>query len=190
VSKYTRRELLETGLAGSLAIGVCGGLVRISAQSKNGASAIVAASETEESALLRKVMDEIIPAVDSMPAASEVGGIDYLNRLMSGDRAIAEKLRIGLAAVEKVSRVHFSAPFVSLKSEQRIEVLTALAASDRARFGSLRDYVYEAYYTNERVWKLVGYANYPSTDAGPHMIAFDEQMLANVKKRPKLYREI
>jgi hypothetical protein len=148
------------------------------------------AAETEESARLRLVMDEIIPATNSMPAASEVGGVDYLAHLMSSDREIAEKLKSGLAAVEKISHAQTNAPFVSLSKEKRIEILTALEHEDQHAFDTVRDYVYEAYYTNEKVWKLVGYHNFPTTDAGPHMGAFDEQLLANVRKRPKLYREI
>jgi hypothetical protein len=188
--KYTRRELLETGITGSVAIGVGGGLVKLTTPLNYGLASTVAASETEESALLRKVMDEIVPATDSMPAASEVGGVDYLNRLMSSDREIAERLRGGLAAVEKISQARFASAFLSLKNVQRIEVLTIFEDKDRALFDSVRDYVYEAYYTNDRVWKLVGYHNFPTTDVGPHMNAFEEQMLANVRKRPKLYREI
>lgn len=187
MTKYTRRELLETGIAGSLAFGVGRGLVQLPKSLRTNAPPT---AETQEEALLRSVIDEIIPAGDSMPAASEVGGVDYLNRLMAGDRGTAEKLRAALAATEKFSQSRFKSSFVALRHEQRIEALTAFEANDRALFGTLRDYVYEAYYTNERIWTLVGYRNYPTTDAGPHMSAFDEQLLVNVQKRPKLYREI
>lgn len=188
--KFTRRELLETGIAGSIAIGVGGGLVKLSTPLNDRAPATVDAPETEESAQLRLVMDEMIPATDSMPAASEVGGVDYLVRLMTSDHEIAENLRSALAAMEKISQAQTNAQFVSLSKEKRIEVLTALEHEDPHSFDSVRDFVYEAYYTNEKVWRLVGYHNFPTTDAGPHMGAFDEQFLANVRKRPKLYREI
>jgi hypothetical protein len=188
--KFTRRELLETGIAGSIAIGVGDGLIKLSTPLNYRVPSAVAAPEREESARLRLVMDEIIPATDSMPAASEVGGVDYLTRLMSSDREIAEKFRSALAAVEKISRAQLTASFVSLNKEKRLEVLIALEYEDQHSFDSVRDYIYEAYYTNERVWKLVGYHNFPTTDVGPHMSAFDEQLLVNVRKRPKMYREI
>jgi len=188
--KFTRRQLIETGIVGSIAIGVGGDLVKLSTPLNYRVPSTVAASETEESARLRLVMDEMIPAADSMPAASEVGGVDYLTRLMSSNREISEKLRAGLAAIERISQARLAMPFVSLNKEKRIEVLTALEHEDRLSFDSVRDYIYEAYYTNEKIWKLVGYHNFPTTDVGPHLDAFDEQLLVNVRKRPKLYREI
>lgn len=187
--KFTRRELLETGIAGSIAIGVGGGLVKLSMPLSYRSPSTVDAAETEEAARLRLVMDEIIPATDSMPAASEVGGVDYLARLMGNDPEIAGKLGSSLAAVEKISQVQ-GASFASLSKEKRIAVLAAFEQQEPHSFDTLRDYIYEAYYTNEKVWKRIGYHNFPSTDAGPHMGAFDERLLVNVRQRPKLYREI
>ena len=74
--------------------------------------------------------------------------------------------------------------------QKRIEVLAALEHEDPHSFDTVRDFVYEAYYTNEKVWKLIGYRNFPTTDVGPHMGAFDEQLLVNVRKRPAFYKEI
>ena len=55
---------------------------------------------------------------------------------------------------------------------------------------ALRDLVYEAYYTQPRVWKLIGYEFNPTNEAGPHLKPFDESVLAQVKKMPRRYREV
>jgi hypothetical protein len=56
-------------------------------------------------------------------------------------------------------------------------------------FATLRDFTYEAYYTRPKVWKLIGYEFYPTNQSGPRMEPFDEAVLAQVRKMPRLYRE-
>jgi hypothetical protein len=57
-------------------------------------------------------------------------------------------------------------------------------------FSTLRDSVYEAYYIQPQVWKLIDYEFYPTDQPGPRMKPFDEAVLAQVRKLPKLYREV
>ena len=57
-------------------------------------------------------------------------------------------------------------------------------------FAKLRDLVYESYYTQPSVWKLIGYELHPTNESGPNMSPFDDSVLAKVAKMRKLYREI
>lgn len=80
---------------------------------------------------------------------------------------------------------------VGLPRAERIEALKEFERLDTQKlFSSLRDYVYEAYYTQPRVWKLIGYEFYATNKSGPPMKAFDESPLAQVRKKPKLYKEV
>jgi hypothetical protein len=134
-------------------------------------------------------MDQIIPASDSMPAASEAGGVEYLDRLTSQTPEISADLENALAAVQQVAMKERGKDFTALSPGDRMETLKKLEKQQPQVFGSLRDYVYESYYTQPKIWKLIGYEFYPTNAAGPMMKPFDESVLAKVKKMPKLYRE-
>jgi hypothetical protein len=135
--------------------------------------------------VLRAAMDEVIPASDGMPAASEVSGVAYMERIAGADADVANEIRAALAALQKTSEQ----PLDRLGHDARVMALKNFEAADPNQFAHLRDYVYESYYTQPAVWKLIGYEFYPTDHAGPHMEPFDDSILAEVRKRPRLYRE-
>ena len=166
------------------------GLYSLHDEHKTQAASVSGALDKHDRDVLGAAMDEIIPAGNTMPAASEVGSVDYLDKLAGRDKQAAQRLRESLTALEELSYKRFQAIFLSLSHEQRIESLTALEKGNMDDFKVLRDYVYEAYYTRPTVWKLLGYEFYPTNMSGPHMKPFDEAVLADVRKKPKYYREV
>jgi hypothetical protein len=175
--RWTRRDFLEAG-SGTAA------LVTFIQPAR------AAAFTTGERAALTAAMDEMIPAADGMPAASQVGGLDYLERVAPQIAGLHDRLRQGLAHLESESQRHFRRPFVKLSRARRVEVLQAVERFVAPEFfTTLRDFVYEAYYTRPEIWKRMGYEFYSTDHAGPHMKPFDESVLAQVKKRGKHYRE-
>ena len=149
-----------------------------------------ATPETQQRDLLRNAMDEIIPAGDGMPAASEVDGVDYLEKLCDRDAKVAKELRGSLSALDELTQKQFQGAFVGLSHEQRVQALTALEKQQADAFKTLRDYVYEAYYEQPQVWKLIDYHLYPTNEGGPTLKPFNEEILAEVRKKPKFYREV
>jgi hypothetical protein len=141
-------------------------------------------------ATLRAAMDEIIPAVEDMPAASAVGGVEYVARVAREDKAIRQAIGQSLAGLEALSKRLKAKPFTALSRPQRVETLQAYEQQSPKEFVTLRDFTYEAYYTEPRVWKLIGYELHPTNEAGPRVKPFDESVLAQVKKMPKRYREV
>jgi hypothetical protein len=184
--KFTRRKFLRTTLAGSLAAGAP---ATGKASEVSGAVA-PAVHESDQRESLRAAMDELIPANDGMPSASEVGGLEYLDRLGREELQIAQDLKQALDSLERLSQSRFRSAFTGLSSPQRVDALGALEAGSPEVFAKLRDYVYESYYTQPRVWKLIGYEFYPTNQSGPHMKPFDESVLDKVRQMPKLYREV
>ena len=166
----TRREFLATSAAAPL----------IAIESR-----AAAVFDRRERAVLQAAMDEIIPASDGMPPASAAGGVPYLERVAAGDADVALEIRNALAALAKCSEQAFE----TLDQEARIMVLKKLETEHSLEFAHLRDYVYESYYTQPKIWELIGYEFYPTDHTGPRMEPFDESILADVRKRPKLYRE-
>jgi hypothetical protein len=191
--RWTRRRFLETGLKGSIMVGsgVATGTLRAKeAAAERQARLPVSGLTQAQRELLRATMDEIIPAGDGMPAASAVGGVDYLDRLVSQDSDIRAELERSLTAVQQLCRQQLGKDFIAISQEDRLETLRKLEKQQPEILASLRDYVYESYYTQPRVWKLIGYEFYPTNGAGPKMKPFDESVLAKAKKMPKLYREV
>lgn len=135
-------------------------------------------------------MDEIIPAGDGMPAASQAGGLEYLERVSRQEPQIGADLEQALHALERLTESRFHAGVASVTSSQRVEILTALETQSSEVFAKLRDHVYEAYYIQPKIWQIIGYDFYPTNESGPHMKAFDESVLSNVRKMPRLYREV
>ncbi len=191
-NKWTRRKFLETGLKGSLVVGGGAvGSIRAAAQTPvRRQKPPWPGLDAHERELLRAAMDELIPSGDGMPSASEIGGVVYLERLARELPDFRRDLEKALTTLEEISQKLHEKSFSSLSRPERVAVLEQLERRAAPKiFASLRDSVYEAYYTNPQVWKLIGYELYPTNQPGPHMKPFDEAMLADVRKRPRLYRE-
>jgi len=182
---WTRRGFLATGLASAASPSL---VVEIdAAPAKRGPS--VGALTAGETDTLKAAADEIIPAGDGMPSASEMGGVDYVRKLVEHEPTISGDIRRSLTALEKGAREKFKKPFDQIDRQSRVELLTNLEKSSPHVFAMLRDSIYESYYTQPRIWKLIGYEFYPTDHPGPHMEPFDEAVLSEIRKRPKFYRE-
>jgi hypothetical protein len=184
--KWTRRKFLETSLAGPLVLSGAKSTPVDAATSTLAGMSLTRA----EVKILQAAMDEIIPAGDGMPAASEVGGVQYLERVARGNREFLKDLKRSLAHLERISHKRFEKGFSRLSPAERVQALRQFERGSANDFAELRDDVYEAYYTQPQVWKLIGYEFYPTNEAGPQMKPFDESVLATVRKRPKHYREV
>jgi hypothetical protein len=193
VKKLSRRKILEAGVFGSIAMSGAGA-ARLSfafggsqTGDQKSASRVFDARQRD---LLRMAMDEIIPAADGMPAASEANGVDYLENLAGRDAKAAKELQESLTALETLSQKRTQTSFLLLSHKKRMDALVLLERQKPDYFNVLRDSVYEAYYEQPQVWKLIGYQYYPTNGGGPVPEPFDEQILADVRKKPKHYREV
>lgn len=185
---WTRRKFLSASAAAPITAPVALDLVTTIEAAPRETTSSGALSEQERN-VLHAAMDEIIPASDGMPAASEAGGLQYLKRIAAEDAGVVDDIRKSLAALNKCSEQLFEKAFDRLEREARVAALTKLETAAPVDLARLRDYTYEAYYTQPGIWKLIGYEFYPTDHPGPHMKPFDESILAEVRKRPKLYRE-
>ncbi len=148
---------------------------------------VIAASEKR---MVLLVMDEIIPAGDGMPSASQAGGMAYMERLAVNEPEVAKQFGQSLHILDAFSVRRFEREFSELEAEERISALEEMERDAPQQFGFLRGTVYETYYTQPAIWKLIGYVPYPTDRKGPHLKPFDDSLLANVRNRSKLYREV
>src|ERR1700761_3052520 len=98
--------------------------------------------DARERAVLVVAMDEIVPASDGMPAASEAGGLAYLERIAFQEASVAAEIRNSVAALLASSEQ----PFDRLPHEARVRTLQRLESQKPNDFAHLRGYVYEGYY--------------------------------------------
>ena len=124
-----------------------------------------------------------------MPSASTVGVVEYITALTTQNPSIRKTLFLNLNQLQILSQTKFKASFPRLTPKQRVSVLQLMEQQQLASFSSLRDYTYEGYYTQPKVWKLMGYDFKPTNGGAPRMKPFDEAALAQVRKKPKYYRE-
>ncbi|HEV8130519.1 MAG TPA: gluconate 2-dehydrogenase subunit 3 family protein [Acidobacteriota bacterium] len=153
---------------------------------------------------LRAAADEIIPAAGGMPAASQVGAVSYIEVVLAKVPELKKQVQAALNQLDTRAQSLFKQSFAKVSSAERVELLRAFqeqserpgpagtlyASIPTNLFATLRDLVYEAYYTSPKVWPLLGYKLYPTNDAGPDMKPFDDTILAEIRKRPKNYREV
>jgi hypothetical protein len=193
-TKWTRRRFLELVKRSMIAGG--GTVLTLShahpaaAAASHSTGPATTGFDSKSRRLLKAVADEIIPAGDGMPACSEAGGIEYLDKLAKSSPSIKRELQKSLQALVKIVQAAHGRAFEALSSEQRVEVLKKFESQPEPQlFATLRDYVYESYYLQPEVWKKIGYEFHPTNQAGPAMKPFDEALLAKVRAMPKLYRE-
>ena len=132
-------------------------------------------------ATLRAAVDRIIPARGRMPAASSVGAVEYLEALSAGDQDIQQRLSKVIAALGPT--------FADSSGNEQVSALETLEKADPPSFAALRDVVYEAYYTNPRIWALIGYSFRRGDRKTAPLEDFDTKLLARVQQLPRLYRE-
>jgi len=172
--RWTRRHFFEAA---------AGALASLQAAASRGNPANARTSRFAET--LRAAMDEIIPAADGMPSASEAGVARYLQEAAIRRDSVERALKRAAAALEK------SAPdrrFASLDRAGRVRALRALEERQPAAFAELRDLVYEGYYTNPEIWKRIGFEFYGPDRPGPGIAEFDAAALERVRARPPFYR--
>ncbi len=104
-----------------------------------------------------------------------------LEGLSTRDQDFQQRLATALAALGPA--------FSESSDNEQIRALEKLEKADPLSFAALRDVVYEAYYTNPKVWALIGYRFRTGNRKTAPLEEFDTTLLARVQQLPRLYRE-
>ena len=191
MKQLTRREFLEIAARRSVTAGIAAGVLLESSCLRSPEDTSALGLDSSGTETLIAVIDEIIPAADGMPAASEAGTLPYFELLAASESALPETVQASLRIANAHSQERFGESFGSISREQRGEILSAFETSgDAALFLKLRNYVYEAYYLQPRVWALIGYDPHPTNAAGPQMEPLDQTLLNRVRALSPLYKEV
>ena len=145
---------------------------------------------SSEHETLKFAMDGIIPSNAKMPSASDVGSTDYILKILEELPDLKPLFTLLLSTLDSIGLEKNNQVFSDLNSSKQTEVLVELEQNNPDLFKILKDFTYEAYYLNEKVWPLIGYEPHPTGTLGPTMEPFDENMLNKVKNLPPMYIKI
>jgi hypothetical protein len=149
-------------------------------------------SFTAQQALsLTSVLDEIVPRSSDgkLPAAGELGVIDYVGLALQQMPALQTTILQGLAALEDVSRRSKEKGFAALSKRDRLEVLDELALVDAAFLPTLTFLTFVGYYRDGRIVTALGLQPRPPHPGGYELPPNDLSLLEPVRRRSKMYRE-
>ena len=147
---------------------------------------------TAERRTLRAAADVLIPAQGQMPAASAVGAVRYVERIAGTDEKLAALLLDGLRAMEAHAATTHSVRFDLVGDDEQAEILARFEKSDTPAgfFVAFRDLVYESYYTQARIQKLLGYNFRSGRRRTAPLEPFDDELVARVRQMGPLYRQV
>ena len=178
--RWTRRRFLAVA-GGTTATGLV-------AKPSLAAAAKAPSLARAERATLRAFADEIIPAGNAMPSATEAGAAGYIETLAAANEEVRAQVQGALRAIDEAARVQHRRPFARLDGPRRLELLRALEKTAPDTFQPARNLVYEGYYTQAVVQQRLGYEFIPADGKGPPLEPFDDTALERVKGMRGLYR--
>lgn len=184
---WTRRKFIEKSVLSQIALS-SGILSQLYSCAPNDKSTSILSPDLQK--ILVAAMDEMIPADGSMPSASEVGGLNYLVKLLDQFPEEAKKLSQCLNDLNISSTKSYRQGFTEITSDERISTLQELEKNNPSFFNQLRDCTYESYYLSPQVWNLIGYEPHPTLSSGPLMEPFDVKLLDRVRMLPAIFKDI
>ena len=148
-------------------------------------------SEDQQRAL-RCVLDQIIPpsADAKMPGAGEIGLVAYIEQALQKTPDLGPMIAEGLAAADGLAAGRGAQDFASLPEAQRSQVLEELSTTHPGFLPTLTFHTYVGYYQQPRIAAALGMEAHPPYPKGFPMEAGDLSLLDEVKKRPKMFREV
>jgi hypothetical protein len=112
----------------------------------------------EQARTLRTICDRIIPE-DDFPSASQAGVLNFIDHQLSQRlRAHRETYRLGLEAIEEISRNRFGREISWLQRPHQAEVLAEFERLHKEIFDIFRSHTVEGYYGPQRTMKGSSFA--------------------------------
>jgi hypothetical protein len=188
-AKWSRRKFSKAVISAQLLL-ASGALSLPLACAKTKNSESDSPLNKEQLGTLKLAMDEIIPANDTMPSASEIGSVAYVVNIVEDLPDLALLFQSLTDKIEELSLQSSGSVFSELNRKERINLLTNFEQTEPDLFNVMKNFTYESSYTNEKVFELINYEPHPTGTMGPDMEPFDEKLLDRVKKLPTMYTKI
>ncbi len=139
---------------------------------------------------LSEVMDRLIPAVDDLPAAGEMGLGSEVERMAGEVPRYGEAMESVLGALSTDPLSRATGGFRALSPDDRDNAIRVIERNIPEDFGTFLEVVYLAYYSQAAVHERIGWVGRPPQPEGFDMPPFDESILETVRKREPFWRKV
>lgn len=136
-----------------------------------------------ERAVLRAVMDRLVPPIDELPGAGAMGLLPEVET-MAGQHASFQQALVGLLdglAAEG---------FATLPGPAQDDAIGAFEKAQPVIFNALLEVVYLAYYGDPRVHRRIGWPTGALQPRGFDLPPFDEAILDKTRQRQPFWRPV
>ena len=140
--------------------------------------------------MLSEVMDRLIPAVDDLPAAGQMGLGPEVERMASEVPRYAEGLEVFLAALAMDPLSRASGGFRALSPNDQDNAIRVIERNIPDHFSTFLEIVYLVYYSQPAVHQRIGWVGRPPQPEGFDLPPFDESILETAIKRKPFWRKV
>jgi len=135
--------------------------------------------------LLVSILDRLIPAVDNLPAAGQMGLTPEIVRLA------AQQARFNGVFENAIDTFGTANPtFTSSNGDQQDDAIRIFESSSPDLFGAVLSIVYIVYYKDSRVHARIGWEGRTPQPDGNEMEPWDESVLDKMRKREPFWRSV
>jgi Gluconate 2-dehydrogenase subunit 3 len=142
---------------------------------------------SSERALLRFVLNRLVPAAGPFPAAGDLGVVEYFDRAAGSSPSERRVLLEGLRQIEMLGERRPRGGFAALAGQEQDAVLRDVERRHPELFEAILQHTYNAYYSHPTVIRLLGIDGPPQPRGYP-LPPFDNDLTENVRRRGPIYR--
>lgn len=140
--------------------------------------------------MLSEVMDRLIPAVDDLPAAGQMGLGPEVERMASEVPRYAEGLEVFLEALAMDPLSRATGGFRALSADDQENAIRVIERNIPDHFSTFLEVVYLVYYSQPAVHRRIGWVGRPPQPEGFDLPPFDESILETARKREPFWRRV
>ena len=140
--------------------------------------------------LLSAVLDRIIPSHGDRPGAGDLGVAGFVERAAAGAPGPTRLFNEGLNAIEVAASKGNSGGFLAMPDQVKDDILREIESTNPVFFDQLVQQTYDGYYTDTRIFDVIGYNAPKAPVVGARPKLLDESLLEEQRQRAPFWRRV
>ena len=141
-----------------------------------------------QASILKGVLNNLVPPVDDLPGAGDLGLVSYVDKAMAGAPHLRRHILGILDQLDIDCRQTGENDFSDLSGPERVDVLQRCEANHPESFNTMVEAAYVGYYSHPRILDALGAV--PPEESESHLRPFDPRLLENVINRGPMYTDV